>query len=189
MARTGSRLEITPDPLDALKPSAVLALLYPVGGSPHVLLTLRPAHLRRHAGQISLPGGRFEPGDETLLTTALRETTEELGIDTSDFEVWGWLEGTIVTVSQYRVTPFVAYVPERPIFRPDPAEVAAVIEMPLQVVTDPLGLSDEVWELAGGPRRISFYPFGGHKVWGATARILSQLGQLIDEQSPRPLEL
>lgn len=189
VARTGSNLHIAPDPLDELKPGAVLALLYPVAGAPHVVLTLRSTHLRSHAGQISLPGGRFETDDQTLLTTALRETAEELGVETSGFQVWGWLDGAVVTVTGYRVTPFVAYVPERPSFRPDPAEVAAVIEMPLTLITDPLALSDEVWQLATGPRRVSFYPFGEHKIWGATARILSQLGQLIDARSPRPLDV
>lgn len=179
----------SPPDIAPLKLGAVLILLYPHLDAPHLVLTLRPTHLRRHAGQISLPGGRYEPEDGSLLTTALRETEEELGIPARDMQVWGALDHSIVTVSQYRVTPFVAYTSQRPEFRPNPEEVAEVLEIPLSLLTDASALREEVWILRDEPRRVSFYPWGEHKIWGATARVLGQLAVLLDTGARQPAEL
>ena len=182
---SGLAVPPTPDP-DGRTLAGALVLLYPWQApgtnrpAPYLVLTRRTAALRRHSGQISLPGGRHDPEDASLLQTALRETDEELGIPPHGLTIWGRLEPEWIVVTHYLLTAFVAYTPERPVFRPSPAEVAEVIEMPLALILDPASLAEEVWELQGGPRQVSFYRHGQHKVWGATARILSQVAALAD---------
>ncbi|MFN8635960.1 MAG: CoA pyrophosphatase [Chloroflexota bacterium] len=167
--------------------AAGLVLLYPyqqaggeTGPEPHVVLTRRTTALRRHSGQISLPGGRYDLEDGSLLRTALRETDEELGVDPSVLTLWGRLELEHIVATHYALAPFVAYTPHRPAFRPAPAEVAEVIDLPLAHLLDPTALEEEVWEFQGTPRRVSFYRYGEHKIWGATARILHQIEVLLD---------
>lgn len=175
----------TPDP-DGRTLAAALVLLYPwqPPGSEHVVpylvLTRRTTALRRHSGQISLPGGRHDPEDSSLLRTALRETEEELGIPPDGLTIWGRLEPEWIVVTHYLLTAFVAYTPERPTFRPAPAEVAEVIEMPLGLILDPASLAEEIWEMQGTSRQVAFFRHGEHKVWGATARILSQVAGLLE---------
>ena len=183
-------LEVFPQPdPEGRTVGAVLILLYPHGpGSsaettPHLVLTRRTAALRRHSGQISLPGGRFDPADGSLLRTALRETHEELGVDPSTLTVWGQLEPEGITASHYLIAPYIAYTPRRPDFRPARSEVAEVIEVPLSVLLDPTTLAEEIWEIRGAPRQVVFYRHGEHKIWGATARVLGKLVALLTPES------
>jgi len=166
--------------------AAGLVLLYPhlrAGAGqeePHIVLTRRTTALRRHSGQISLPGGRYDLEDGSLLRTALRETEEELGIDPATLTLWGRLEPEHIVASHYALAPFVAFAPRRPVLRPAPAEVAEVIDLPLAHLLDPATLEEEVWDFQGVPRRVSFYRLREHKIWGATARILHQIAVLLD---------
>jgi 8-oxo-dGTP pyrophosphatase MutT (NUDIX family) len=185
-----TRLDIAPadDPegrtlaaaLVLLYPHPILGVPAPAAGAPHLVLTRRTTALRRHSGQISLPGGRYDADDGSLLRTALRETEEELGVDPADLTIWGRLEPEYIVASHYALAPFVAYTPRRPAFRPAPAEVAEVIDLPLAQILDPSVLEEETWDFQGTPRRVSFYRHAEHKVWGATARILHQLATLLD---------
>jgi 8-oxo-dGTP pyrophosphatase MutT (NUDIX family) len=188
-----TRLDIAPaeDP-EGRTLAAALVLLYPHRAAgeaeltPHLVLTRRTTALRRHSGQISLPGGRYDPEDGSLLRTALRETEEELGVDPADLTIWGRLEPEHITASHYAVAPFVAHAPRRPDFLPAPAEVDEVIELPLGRLLDPAALEEELWDLQGTARRVSFYRYGEHKIWGATARILSQIVTLLDPAGAEP---
>lgn len=179
-----------PDPQGRSR-AAVLVLLYPrpqaTGGEPvpYLALTRRTEALRRHRGQISLPGGRFDSEDGSLLHTALREAREELGIDPSELAVLGRLEPVSIVVSGYLVQPYVARSPRRPDFRPAPSEVAELIEVPLSALLDPTTLAEEVWEIQGVSRRVSFYRHGEHKIWGATARVLGSLVALLTPERAR----
>jgi 8-oxo-dGTP pyrophosphatase MutT (NUDIX family) len=182
-----TRLDIAPaDDPEGRTLAAGLVLLYPhrpAGADreePHIVLTRRTTALRRHSGQISLPGGRYDLEDGSLLRTALRETEEELGVDPATLTVWGRLEPEHIVASHYALAPFVAHVPRRPAFRPAPAEVAEVIDLPVSHLLDPATLDEEVRDFQGVPRRVSFYRFGEHKIWGATARILHQIVTLLD---------
>ena len=185
-----TRLDIAPaDDPEGRTLAAGLVLLYPhrlpaapatADAVPHLVLTRRTTALRRHSGQISLPGGRYDAEDGSLLRTALRETEEELGVDPADLTIWGRLEPEHIVATHYALAPFVAYTPRRPDFRPAPAEVAEVIDLPLAQILDPSSLQEEIWELQGTPRRVSFYRHAEHKVWGATARILHQVATLLD---------
>lgn len=199
-----TRLDIAPaeDP-EGRTLAAALVLLYPhrlpesagaaagampltslgaVVGTPHLVLTRRTTAMRRHSGQISLPGGRYDIEDGSLLRTALRETEEELGVDPADLTIWGRLEPEYIVASHYALAPFVAFTPRRPEFRPAPAEVAEVIDLPLSRLLDPAALEEETWDFQGAPRRVSFYRYLEHKVWGATARILHQLVSLLEPE-------
>jgi 8-oxo-dGTP pyrophosphatase MutT (NUDIX family) len=185
----GLEVAPAPDP-EGRRLGAVLILLYPHRGAeeaeplPYLVLTRRTEMLRSHSGQISLPGGRYESGDGSLLRTALRETHEELGVDPSELTILGRLEPEPITVSHYLVAPFVAYVPRRPEFRPAQDEVAEVLEVPLAKLLDPDVVAEEIWEIRGTPRQVSFFRHGEHKIWGATARVLGKLVALLTTETP-----
>ena len=157
----------------ACKQAGVLVLLYPLEGQLCFPLTQRPDSVEYHKGQISLPGGSQENG-ESLCQTALREAQEEVGVDATAVEVIGQLSRLYVPPSNFCIQPFVGYVAERPDFRIDAVEVAELIEAPLEALLDPVTVHVEDWELRGEVWPIPFYQFGPHKVWGATAMILSE---------------
>jgi len=154
----------------------VLLLLYCADDELHIVLTRRPEYEGVHAGQVSCPGGRHEP-PEALGDTALRETYEEIGVPPAQIEMLGELTSLYVMPSDFEVHPFVGrYVgPGRPRFVPDTREVAAILEVPLRLLLDPGTRAEEEMELRGGLRlRVPLFAVGEHKVWGATAMILSE---------------
>lgn len=157
----------------------VLVLLYPVDGLAQVVLTRRTETLGKHRGQISFPGGRMDPGDLDLIQTALRETREELGIDVSGADVLGTLTPLYIPPSNYLIHPAVAALPSRPIFAPNPHEVAEVIEVALETLAAPEARSVAPMPVArNGTTYVVDMPHfvaGGHRVWGATAMVLAEL--------------
>ena len=130
------------------QPAAVLILLYPHHGVLHVPFTRRTDTVATHKGQISWPGGAKE-GAESLVTTALRETQEELGVDPAAVDVLGQLTPVSTGSSGYLVTPVVGCASARPVFRPDPCEVAEVLEVELDRLQAPDVLRRETWRLHG----------------------------------------
>lgn len=152
---------------------AVLFLLYPQAGQLHFVLTRRTETLDNHQGQISLPGGRQEPG-ETLAQTAIRETDEELGIDLKDRMMLGRLAPLYIAPSDFEIHPFVALHSTRPDFVPAPAEVAELLEVPVEYLLEPAVHQDEDWTIRGHRVWVPFYRIGEHKIWGATAMVLSE---------------
>lgn len=162
----------------------VLALLYPVEGQTHLALTLRSESLRTHAGQISLPGGRMEPGEDAT-QAALREAWEELGIVSEELDILGNLSELYIPPSNYCLTPVVAATRHRPDFRPHDAEVAALIEVPMDLLSNPETIHEEMRHIAGEERRVPYFLVGTHKVWGATAMILAELVVLWREMRER----
>jgi len=157
---------------------AVLILLYPWEGELYLPLTKRAASVESHKGHISLPGGAREPA-ETLIQTALRESSEEIGVKVAEESVLGALSVIYVPVSRYRVTPFVAAMEDAPDYRPDSGEVEEIIETPLQLFLDENNVSHE-WQTHMNKRMlVPFYRLGRHKIWGATAMILSEFVELL----------
>jgi len=156
------------------KLGGVLLLLYPIDSYLHLVLTRRTEQVAAHKGQISLPGGAREPGDHSLLETALRETREELGIRTDQLQVLGPLTSLYIPPSDYCIQPYVAYADVRPDFSPEPTEVDELLEMPLKQLLDPVTREEEIWKLRGHPVVVPFYRLGEHKIWGATAMVLSE---------------
>jgi 8-oxo-dGTP pyrophosphatase MutT (NUDIX family) len=181
-----------PDP-EGRTLAGVLVLTYAAShgrgeSTPTIVLTRRTDHLRRHSGQISLPGGRFDAADRTLLRTALRETHEELGVAPDLLELWGRLPEHHITASHYLITPYVAHAARRPDFAPDAGEVAEIIEVPLAHLLDPVNVEEELWHVRGAERLVSFFRYGEHKIWGATARVLGSLVSLIDPTFKPPID-
>jgi 8-oxo-dGTP pyrophosphatase MutT (NUDIX family) len=173
-------LEVRP-PGHQPRQGGVLILLYPKDGHLHFPLTRRTETLGDHKGQISLPGGARE-GDEPLERTALRETHEELGVDPRSVKVLGVLTPLYIFHSDYCITPYVAARPACPTFVPDPVEVAEVLEVPLLTLLDPAIRREEEWVLHETITRVRFYQIGEHKVWGATAMVLSEFAAMLGDQ-------
>jgi 8-oxo-dGTP pyrophosphatase MutT (NUDIX family) len=173
-------LEVRP-PGHQPRQGGVLILLYPKDGHLHFPLTRRTETLGDHKGQISLPGGARE-GDEPLEWTALRETHEELGVDPRSVKVLGVLTPLYIFHSDYCITPYVAARPACPTFVPDPVEVAEVLEVPLLTLLDPAIRREEEWVLHETITRVRFYQIGEHKVWGATAMVLSEFAAVLGDQ-------
>ena len=158
-------------------PAAVLALLYPSGDQAHLIFIKRNEYDGPHSAQVSFPGGAREPGDKTLEETALRETREEVGIN-GQIEILGSLTPLHIPVSNFMVYPFVGWIDNRPVFRPDPVEVQYVIEAPLAGLLDPSNSHSEILHHHGRPIEAPFYRVGREKIWGATAMMLSEFLQL-----------
>jgi len=157
-----------------LRDSAVLAPFILRGAEPRLLFTLRPEHLRRHAGQISFPGGARDPEDPTPLHTALREMREELGVPQESVEVLGMLD-EMVTTSEFRVVPYVGLLDPSVELHPDAGEIAELLEIPVPDLLVPGLRRTEKRFYRGAERDVYFYDVGRHTIWGATARILSNL--------------
>ena len=157
-----------------LRDSAVLAPFVVRGEEARLLFTLRPAHFRRHAGQVSFPGGVRDPEDPTTLHTALRELREELGVPERNVEVLGMLD-EIPTTSEFRVVPYVGLLDPAVELRPDAGEIAELLEIPLSDLLVPGLRRTEKRFYRGAERDVYFYDVGRHTIWGATARILSNL--------------
>ncbi len=143
-----------------------------------VLLTQRTDHLHDHAGQISFPGGRMDPGDSSPNDTALRESEEEIGLDRQGVEIIGHLP-QYLTVSGYSVTPVVGLVKPQAEYALDAFEVADVFEVPLHFLMDPANHQVRVWESDQGSRRFYSMPYENRFIWGATAGMLRNLYHLL----------
>lgn len=155
--------------------AGVLALIYPEAGALRVILTRRTDTLRGHSGQISFPGGQRDLRDESFTATALRETYEELGISPGDVAVIGHLSPIYIPPSHYNVYPTVGYLPSMPAFQPNSDEVAEILSFALDDLLDPHYRREEEREFQGFRAKIPYYQVAGHKVWGATAVMLSEL--------------
>ena len=139
-----------------------------------MLLTKRTAHLRDHAGQISFPGGRVDPADASPIHTALRETSEEIGLAEEHVEVIGFLP-EYRTGTGFRVTPVVGLVTPPFEVSPDPFEVAEVFEVPLAFLLDPANHQRHSLHYRGALRQYFAMPYGEYFIWGATAGMIRSL--------------
>lgn len=168
-----------------LREAAVLVPLVLRDERPHVLFTKRPTTLRHHAGQYSFPGGSRDPEDPTPLQTALRETREELGIDVTGVRVLGALdEVPTLGGSNFRIRPFVGVLPRDLEFKPNPAEVEFIIEVPLAHLMEPSVHRTESRRAGGLVYELDFFTWETHVIWGATGRILRDVVGLARELSP-----
>jgi 8-oxo-dGTP pyrophosphatase MutT (NUDIX family) len=153
--------------------AAVLVPIYDLDGEMHAVFTRRRDDLRRHAGEISFPGGRQDAETEDLRETALREAEEEIGLSPEDVQIVGALRPTPTLVTSYAIYPFVGTIEPRQRWVPSDAEVAEVLELSLPGLL--AGHSRQRLLRRGVPFRTDVYELDGHLIWGATARILSDL--------------
>ena len=165
---------------DALSPAAVLV---PITDrrEPGVILTQRSENLRRHPGQVAFPGGRIDPEDDGPIAAALREAEEEIGLRASAVEIIG-IADRYRTVTGYEVTPVVGVVPPDLDFVIHDAEVAAVFEVPLAHLLEPANFIEQAVEWQGRERRYFEIVWDGHRIWGATAAMIVNLGRRLAYQ-------
>jgi 8-oxo-dGTP pyrophosphatase MutT (NUDIX family) len=159
-------------------PAAVLVGLLGHPEGPDIILTERTAHLKDHAAEISLPGGRIEAGDDGPAAAALREAFEEIGLPPERVELLGCLP-PYETVTGFSVYPFVGWIEPPVEFTLDAHEVADVFEVPLSFVLDPA--NHHRGSLLRDGRRHTFYvlSYAEHRIWGATAGILVSLARAL----------
>ena len=171
-----------PPPGRAGRPAGVLVLLYPdEAGLARVVLTERASRDGHHSGEVSFPGGKAEPGDDDIGATALREAAEEIALDAgaAGVRIVGRLERFWIPVSDFEVTPVIAVAAGRPTLTASPAEVARIVEPPLARFLPDAPIVIVERTINGWPLRYGAYELDGLSVWGATARILSQLGAVL----------
>lgn len=153
--------------------AAVLVPIYGDPQNPTIVFTERRADLRRHAGEISFPGGRRDGPEEELLTTALREAEEEIGLTAEGVDLLGALPPIGTFVTNYKVHPFVAAIPPDARLDPSPAEVAQLLRFEASQLRQAFAMRRLI--RMGIPIRTPTYEVGEHLIWGATARILGEL--------------
>ncbi len=146
---------------------------------PGLIFTMRTDHLSSHAGQVSFPGGRTDPADGDALTTALRESEEEIGLDRSLVTPLGYLD-CFETISGFCITPVVARIAREASFHPAPDEVAEVFEVPLAFFLEPRNLKRYAMEYRGHRCEMVEFEHDSHRIWGATAAILENLLQRME---------
>jgi len=154
--------------------SAVLVNLYQGPSGVEVVLTKRAAHLKNHKGEISFPGGRVEP-DEQVYEAALREAVEEVSLPAHDVTLVGELDHLLTIVSNSYIVPIVGMLPYRPTLVASADEVDRILHVPLHELVRADTFACEVWETPMGSRNIYMYHLDDETIWGATARILTQL--------------
>lgn len=158
-----------------LAPAAVLVAVVGESDDARIVLTRRTEQLSRHAGQVAFPGGRIDAGDADAVDAALRESEEEIGLPRRHVQPVGFLD-CFETVSGFVVTPVVAFLSsQRPPWRPEPGEVDAVFEVPLAFLLDPSNLQRYTMHYRGKAREMVEFRYGPHRIWGATAAMLTNL--------------
>ncbi|HWM87225.1 MAG TPA: CoA pyrophosphatase [Kofleriaceae bacterium] len=170
--------------IEGYRPAAVALLLREHEGATWVPFIVRPGAMRAHAGQIALPGGTRDECDDSFAACARRETHEELGVAPEQVDVLGMLDD-VPTPTGFVITPVVAELRGDGTYRPSPDEVSAVFEAPLAAFADP-ALAEDMGEREhwGMRYRVRAYPFGEHRIWGATARVLEELHDLLRDHPP-----
>ncbi len=167
-------------PPGEVREAAVLVGLIPRAGGTQVLLTRRNDDLRNHGGQVSFPGGRIDPGDADAIAAAVRECGEETAIPAAQIAPLGFLD-PFLTVSGFRVVPVVAAIAPDYVAQPNPSEVADVFEVPLQFLMARDNLRRVEIDFKGKRRVILEYNWPGQRIWGATASMLSNLRQRLEQ--------
>lgn len=181
-----------PQITDLPDPAAVLIAITDDPDDPEVILTRRAAHLNNHSGEVSLPGGKWEPQDESLEQTALRETEEEIGLPPEKVEVLGSLP-VFQTWKGINVAPFVGVIPQGLTFTPNYDELDAIFTVPLRFFMEDRRVRTDVFEREVGHLWSPAYDYDGYEIWGFTARLLvnflNDVYELeIQRENPAPIK-
>jgi 8-oxo-dGTP pyrophosphatase MutT (NUDIX family) len=165
----------------------VLVLIYPgPDREARIVLTERVAYDGHHSGEVSFPGGKTEPADADAAATALREAEEEVGLDplAAGVSILGLLDPVFIPVSDFRIQPVVAVAAREPVLRANPSEVARILTPPVTQFLSDTGIEIVERTIRDWPLRYGGYRIEGLHVWGATARILGQLGAVLGGDVP-----
>lgn len=178
------RAEVLKDTYEKQYPSArnasVLVALFDENNETHISFIRRARTLRSHSGEIAFPGGAADVSDISPIVTALREAQEEIGLAPSRVEVLGIMPPVFTVVSNFLITPVVAYLPEGPgTMQLQVSEVAEIIFLPLQGLADPSIYHTEQWIRDDVAHTVYFFDYGTYRIWGATARMLTMLLDLL----------
>lgn len=182
MAPLGRAQSLDPGYYNKYKPlpSAVMMLFYPRRDAAHLVLIKRNEYPGVHSAQISFPGGKADAVDKNLKDTALRETYEEIGVDPENIDVVMPFTQLYIPPSNFLVSPFLGITVNEPQFHPNPEEVSAIIELPLETfLDDSIIISAEMQTSYSEKVMVPAFTFEGHVVWGATAMILSELKETL----------
>ena len=179
VARDDVDMDLAASPVTTPPVKAAVLLPIVARDAPTLLFTRRTATLARHSGQVSFPGGRSEAADLSPVETALRETFEETGIDSSHVILAGYLDRLVIGTG-FDIQPVVGVVAPGFVLNPDPREVAHVFEVPLAFLLDPANRRRESREIGGRMRHYYAFTHDGHEIWGATAAIIVGLAQRLD---------
>jgi 8-oxo-dGTP pyrophosphatase MutT (NUDIX family) len=155
--------------------AAIMILLYPVNNSIHTAFIQRPSYDGVHGGQISFPGGKRESSDPDLIYTAVRETSEEIGVNTSEINIIDILTPLYIPVSNIVVTPVVGWMEEQPAFIRQEEEVVFIIEAEIKKLLNPDIIKIKPFEIRGEMIDIKYFDYKDNVIWGATAMILNEL--------------
>jgi 8-oxo-dGTP pyrophosphatase MutT (NUDIX family) len=160
--------------------ASVLVGLFDQNNETHVAFIRRASTLRAHSGEIAFPGGAADVSDVSPIVTALREAQEEIGLDPSRVEVLGIMPPVFTVVSNFLITPVVGYLPEGPgKLQLQMSEVAEIILLPLQGLANPAIYHTEQWMQDNVPHTVYFFDYASYRIWGATARMLNTLLELL----------
>lgn len=160
--------------------ASVLVALFDENNETHISFIRRASTLRAHSGEIAFPGGAADVSDVSPIVTALREAQEEIGLAPSRVEVLGIMPPVFTVVSNFLITPVVAYLPEGPgTMQLQVSEVAEIIFLPLQGLADPSIYHTEQWIRDDVAHTVYFFDYGTYRIWGATARMLTMLLDLL----------
>jgi 8-oxo-dGTP pyrophosphatase MutT (NUDIX family) len=174
------RVDALSDVLEGQRPqarkAAVLLGLFDQDGEMQLVFIRRASTLRAHSGEIAFPGGAVDASDSSPVMTALREAHEEIGLDPAGVDVLGILAPVFTIVSNFLITPVVAYLPQGlGTLHLQASEVTELILAPLRGLANPTIFHTEEWTRGGLTRTVYFYEYGHHTIWGATARMLNAL--------------
>jgi len=177
---TLSLVDSADGPQPEARRAAVLIPLFESHGETYLAFIRRASTLRSHGGEIAFPGGKAEHGESFPVMTALREAQEEIGLDPTSIEVLGLLPPVFTAVSNYLITPVVAYLPfGLGTLTLQTSEVTEVILAPLRQLSDPAIAHTEQWSLSGRVHTVYFYSYNTYQIWGATGRMLASFLELL----------
>jgi len=177
-----ARQKIKDIPANAFNPkkSAVLILLFPVNNMLKTVLIQRPEYEGVHSGQVAFPGGKFEENDKDLEITALRETSEEIGIQQDEVTILGKLTDLYINPSNFLVTPFIGFMNKLPALKPNDFEVKKIIVIDIDLLSDmSIQGVKTIVPSSGAKIKTPYYEVEGLTVWGATAMIISEFNAVV----------
>jgi 8-oxo-dGTP pyrophosphatase MutT (NUDIX family) len=162
--------------------ASVLLPLFEQNNETYIAFIRRASSLREHSGEIAFPGGAMDASDVSPVVTALREAQEEIGLTPSRVEVLGLMPPVFTVVSNFLITPVVAYLPSGPgSLQLQASEVAEIIFLPLQGLADPTIYHTEEWVRNNEFHTVYFYDYGDYRIWGATGRMFTMLLELLKD--------